>query len=301
MSAYAIHRSDGLNRFVRTALIMSFLVLAGCAGGLSQSYKQTLSVVKPHAVDFTELEYYALRSKSAYDAPSEIRKAYPDVTRVVTIPSVDVRYFIETDRAAGTQTVSVRGTQNNQNKWQDIEYALVPDSFLGLNLHRGFRDDAQAVFKDAKPYLRKDMKIRMTGHSLGAAIAMIVGGYLEADGYEVTRLVNFGQPKVTSDQPDHVLNNRITRVIDKRDVVPMLPPPGTPPSYHHLGPEVILRDGKEYVFLDKHDSDRLSVANFWREISNASLKDHEMAHYLANIQGKIAGGARQVPYLVHGQ
>lgn len=286
---------------VRAALVMSLLVLTGCAGGLSQSYKQALSVVKPHDVDFSELEYYALRSKSAYDEPADIRKSYPNVTRVTTIPAVNVRYFIETNKSAGTQTLSVRGTHNKPNRWQDIEFALVKDSFLGLSLHRGFRDDSQAVFRDVKPYLSKDMKIRVTGHSLGAAIAMIVAGYLEADGYNVTRLVNFGQPKVTSDEPEDILNDRITRVIDNRDVVPMLPPPGAPPSYHHLGPEVILRPGKDYVFLDAHDSDRLSIADFWREVSNASVKDHEMDHYLANIQGKIKDGARQVPYLVRGQ
>jgi hypothetical protein len=106
---------------------------------------------------------------------------------------------------------------------------------------------------------------------------------------------------VTPDDPDRILGDRITRVIDDRDVVPMLPPPGALPTYHHLGPEVILRPGQDYVFLDDHDSDRLSIADFWQEFSNFSVKEHYIKNYLANIQAKIKSGSKQVPYLVHGQ
>lgn len=286
---------------VRAVLMMLLLVLAGCAGGLSQSDKQTLSVVKPHDVDFEEIEYYALRSKSAYDEPSEIRKAYPNLTRVTTVQSVDVRYFIETNKSARTQTLSIRGTSDAPNIWQDIEITLKKDSLLGLRFHGGFIEDAQTVFQDVKPYLRKDMDIRVTGHSLGAAIAVLIAAYLEVDGYRVSRVVNFGQPKVTADEPKRILGGVLTRVVHDNDVMPMLPPPGFVPVYHHLGPELILRPGKDYAFLDWHDAKRISVEDFRREFSNFSVEDHGIKNYLANIQGKINGGAKQVPYLEPGQ
>ena len=67
-------------------------------------------------------------------------------------------------------------------------------------------------------------------------------------------------------------------------------------SYEHVGPEVILRGGSEYVYLDTHDADRLSVGEFWRNITHFSMDDHHMGSYLSNIEEKVRDGVRQVPY-----
>lgn len=281
-------------------LVASFSFLAGCAGGLTQSARQALSVVVPHDIDFEELHYYAVRAESAYDEHAEIRKTYPDVTRVVTLSDVNVRYFIETDTAAKTQTVSVRGTASKPNIWQYLETTLVNDSILGHAIHGGFQKDARSVWNDAKPHLREDYSIRVTGHSLGAAVALLVGAYAHAEGYNVTRIVNFGQPKVTTDEVDIQLPERITRVIDDEDVVPMVPPPGIVHPYRHIGPEVILRPESDFVYLDDHDVDRVTVDDFWRDFANFSVEEHFMVNYLANIEFKLKNGARQVPYLIAG-
>lgn len=285
---------------LKALLLASLMALAGCAGGLSQSTQQALSVVVPHKVDFEELRYYGVRSKSAYDTEAQIKQDYPLVTRVRTIPSVDVRYFIETDHGTRTQTVSVRGTAEKPNIWEDIEIKLVNDAILGLQLHGGFQKDSIAVWSDMKPYLISDYDIRITGHSLGAAIALILGGYADAEGYTVKRIVNFGQPKVTNSEMSPELFEVTTRVIDDRDVVPMLPPPGYIPKYRHVAAEVILRPGADYIYLDAHDADRVSIADFWREFSDFSIKEHYMENYLANIENKIENGATQVPYLFDG-
>lgn len=288
------------NLLARAILVAASLVLAGCAGGLSQSARQALAVVVPAKVDFEEIHYYGLRSQSAYDNPAKIRQDYPELTRVATVSSVDVQYFIETDHAAQTQTVSVRGTADKPNIWEDVEIKLVNDAILGLKLHGGFQKDAEAVWADIQPHLIKDYGIRLTGHSLGAAVAVILGGYADAAGYRVERIVNFGQPKVTSEAFSPELSDVMTRVIDERDIIPMLPPPSFVPKYRHAGEEVILRSGTDYVYLDSHDSDRLSVAKIWREISTFSLKEHHIASYLANIEAKIEDGATQVPYFFAG-
>lgn len=277
------------------------MVLTACSGGLTQSARQALTVVVPHEVDFSELKYYALRAQSAYDEPAQIRKDYDGITHVNTVASVDVRYFIETDAQTGEQLLSVRGTAENENVWQDVAVALVYDSVVESYLHRGFREDAIAVWEDAKPHLRKDAELRITGHSLGAAIALIVGGYASREGYSVTRIVNFGQPKVTA--TDLLPKNLaiVTRVVNNYDVVPMLPPPGFVPQYRHEGPEVILRPGQQYVYLDAHNADRVSIADFWREFSTFTVKEHYMENYISNLDYKIENGARQVPYLVLGR
>lgn len=280
-------------------LAFSVLMLSGCASDLPQSVKQSLSVIAPTKIDFVELEYYAKRSSSAYDPISDIRKAYPLVTRAVTVEPIDVRYFIEMDLANRNQTLSIRGTAQRPNMWEDFETALLTDGILNIPLHRGFKDAATAIYGDATPFLRKDLPLRVTGHSLGGAVAVIFAAYLETEGYTVERVVTFGQPKITTEQP-HVLQpiSVLTRVVNELDVVPMVPPYTVANKYQHFSSEVILRAGPDFVYLEEHDADRISVGDFWRNITDFSTKDHHMDGYLANIQGKNANGSRQVPYFV---
>jgi len=65
--------------------------------------------------------------------------------------------------------------------------------------------------------------------------------------------------------------------------------------YEHVGPEVILLEGRNIVYLPSHDANRLSLGEFWRSISFADLKDHEMKKYLRRIAAKTKG-TTEVPY-----
>ena len=298
-------RSWSLGAVSRSRLcgLLAFLLLAvaGCTGGLTDGFKQSLSVMAPAKINFAELEYYAKRSNSAYDEIEVIERDYPLTTRAVTVPSVDIRYFIETDTAAQEQTLSIRGTAERPNVWEDIEVALVRDSRLGIRLHRGFQRDAAALYADATPYLRKDYALRITGHSLGGAVAAILAEYYAKDGYRVERLVTFGQPRVSTRKTPQDIDGllaRTTRVVNEMDVVPMIPPYSVVRKYQHFPPEVILLKGPDYVYLPEHDAARLSVSDFWRNASNLSAEDHHMDGYLANIRGKVADGSKQVPYTV---
>jgi len=225
VGAWMLISQTGSFEKVRLSILLGMLlvVLTGCAGGLSQTFKQSLSTVVSKDINFKELEYYAKRSKSAYGSIQDIRDTYPLVTRAVTLESIDVRYFIETDPVKREQTLSVRGTAARANVWEDVESSLVPDSILGIPLHRGFHRDAKAIFADATPHLRKDFRLRITGHSLGGAAAAILAAYYEKEGYTVERVVTFGQPKYTTEQPSEHLLSVSTRVVNKLDVVPMVP------------------------------------------------------------------------------
>jgi hypothetical protein len=278
-------------------LAVAGLGLSGCAVSLSESFQQSLSVIVPKKIDFAELDYYAQRANAAYDPIPQIRKDYPKVTRAVTVQSVDVRYFVETDTATRTQTLSIRGTAERPNVWEDIETALVPDTVLGIPLHRGFQKDAAAIYDDVFPHLRKDYPLRLTGHSLGGAVAVILAGYFEKQGFTVDRVVTFGQPKLSTRQPPETTSAVTTRVVHDLDVVPMIPPYTPARPYQHFAPEVILRQGPSYVYLNQHDADRLSAGDFWRNLTDFSAKEHHMDGYVANIDEKRENGAQQVPYL----
>ncbi len=286
-----------IRTFIAVTLILFASILSGCAGGLSKGFEQTLSLIVPKQVDFAELEYYVVRSKSAYDPIPDIRSAYPLVTRAANVKSVDVQYFIETDNANKKQTLSVRGTAEKANVWSDLETAIVPDDVLGIPLHHGFRRDAMAIYNDAIPHIRKDYSLRITGHSLGGAVAVILAAYFENQGYTVERLVTFGQPKFATEPPSENILSVTTRVVNDLDVVPMVPPHTVARKYQHFATEVILREGPDYVFLNEHDADRLSVGDFWRNASHISLKVHHIEAYVANIQRKSENGSKQVRYL----
>ena len=297
----SLDRANGQNlRTVTVISIISVLFLAGCAGNLPQDFRQALTIIVPHRVDFSEIDFYAKRSLAAYGTANSIRRQFPQTTRIKTIKSIDVLYFIETDRERKQQRISVRGTANDPNVFQDIEVRMVRDKRLGIYLHRGFRDDTRKVHADLKPHLRNGYSMQVTGHSLGGAIAMVLSGYLMKDGHKVERLVTFGQPKVTNKTGATAFQGNITRVANEEDVVPMLPPSdfhlGPGGAYEHVGPEVVLRTGRKYVYLPSHEADRVSVGQFWRNASDFSARDHHMRLYLQNIEAKVRTGARQVPY-----
>jgi hypothetical protein len=294
MFSISAHRS-----LANLAAVCLLIFLAGCAGAIPKDLQPSLGIVTPQAVDFRELEYYALRSKAAYSPEEEIRRQFPNTTVVKTVEPIKIQYFVETDPATKTQTVTVRGTANKLNMRQDADVKLVKDSTLGVLLHEGFRDSAQQVLADLRPHLLKDHSLRLTGHSLGGAVALIVTVYVDREGYKVERLVTFGQPKVTDDKTNHKYKKarqdykKITRVVRENDPIPMVPARS---KYGHVASELILREGQDYVFLDAYDADRLSIGDFWRNFGDVHLKDHSMEGYLTNIQGKIQGGALQVAY-----
>ena len=58
---------------------------------------------------------------------------------------------------------------------------------------------------------------------------------------------------------------------------------------------MILLEGRNIVYLPSHDANRISLGEFWRSVSFADLKDHEMKKYLKRIADKTKG-TTEVPY-----
>jgi triacylglycerol lipase len=281
-------------------IVVCLLALTACVGVSRQELQLLGSTITPTKVDFVELTAYAGRSKAAYATEAVIRSQYPATVRVSAPGKTDAQYFLEQDDRAKIQYIAIRGTANKRNLIEDLELRIREDLALAIPVHIGFDATARLVYEDMKPYLKKSYTTYITGHSLGGAVAALLAIHMVDDGYKVDRVVTFGQPKFTTTDGVQKLGFlTLTRVVDENDVIPMLPPTTifnrVYGVYQHAGPEVVLLDGPHYVYLPTHDAGRISIGEFGRSLSLASLADHHMDNYLGRIAAKT-GNAVAVRY-----
>jgi triacylglycerol lipase len=275
-------------------VVVCLMTLTACIGVSKQELQLLGSTVTPTKVDFVELTAYASRSKAAYATETVIRSKYPGTVRVGSPGKTDAQYFLEQDDKAKVQYIAIRGTANRKNIIEDAEMRIREDLALAIPVHAGFDATARALYADMRPYLKQNYKIYITGHSLGGAIAALLAIHMAGDGYKVEKVVTFGQPKfTTTDGVEKLGFLTLTRVVDENDIVPMLPPTTIVNRlygvYEHAGPEIILLEGPNYVFLPTHDAGRISVGEFGRSLNIADLEDHHMDNYLRRLSSKATG------------
>ena len=102
----------------------------------------------------------------------------------------------------------------------------------GGNVHRGFKDALLEVWTDLEDYIsslqKNNLKIWITGHSLGAALAT-----LAADRYgNVQGLYTFGSPRVGDQDFKKDFNVNAYRFVNNSDIVTKVPPSS---MYCHVG------------------------------------------------------------------
>ncbi len=279
-------------------LMLCCFGVAACSGLPGKDLEALGSQVIPQAVDFSALAVDAKRARAAYLSEAGIRAAYPNTVHVATPGGEGVQYFIERDDKARTQIVTVRGTFGKVNLREDFNIKVREDRKIKIPVHSGFDADARAIYADAAPFLKKGYATSLVGHSLGGAVATIVGIYAIEDGLTVKNITTFGEPRFTTAQGASQLSFLpLLRVVDEYDIVPLLPPStkGKYGDYEQVGPEVILLEGPYYVYLPAPVAREVSVGEFWRDAQLANLDDHKMAAYEARIAAKLKG-SKQVPY-----
>lgn len=283
-----------------TLVALCVVLVSACASLPNRELAQLGSELNVQRIDFTTLQPYALRSKTAYGTKNAIAKAFPKTTRIASPSNEKVQYFLEVDDARREQFITIRGTANKKNLDEDLEIAVRDNRQTDIPVHAGFDADARAIHSDVLPYLKPGYQIFITGHSLGGAIAALLGIYLIEDQYKVARIVTFGQPRFTTEKGVSRLGFLpLTRVVDENDIIPMVPPATVLDPVHgpyaHVGPEIILLDGPHYVYLPTHNATRIDIGEFWRDAAIATLEDHKIDHYLERITTKSASSI-QVPY-----
>lgn len=245
--------------------------------------------------DFARVLQYAQRADMAYQQDEVIRQQSGTAVRVSVSPplSSGVKAYVEVDDAARVQWIVIRGTSNLVNIRADVDYNKVVESRLQIPLHKGFADAALQVYQFAKPLLKTDYETRVTGHSYGGAAAVVVLMLFKEDGVKLGQAITFGQPKVTNrDGVRKYGALPLVRYVTDKDPVPLLPPVEIfavldEGPFQHLGPEVVLEEGKKYRYYAEHQAERSSVLSFWNNLKNLSIQDvpeHFMSTYLTRVQ-----------------
>ena len=266
--------------------------------------------------NYAELLDYALRAQSTY-VMSELGWAltehlgWQESKRqliIKEVPNSEVNVIIEIDLEAQCQWVAVRGSSNLRNWLLNLRYTQrqcdETDTHMpcgGVDIHRGFRAAATEVFETILQYLHPNLPIRLTGHSLGGAIAAILMLFLKEINYEVEKCITFGQPKIT-DSNGAIANSHmpLIRVVHDDDIVPHLPP--TTPltllqgGYEHFGETITLHDSEQFAntFLQTWQPPQERQNSFWlavlrtvfrtdiRDI-NENIEDHDLGHYIQSL------------------
>ena len=174
----------------------------------------------------------------------------------------------EVKQEGGISIIVIRGTANDANVLSDIDVRLVSDARTGIYLHKGFRDVAVTIMQIIDNTKTLEHTVHVTGHSLGGAVAQIIGMWLHTRGKNV-QIFSYGSPKVSSQvlsggQPTH------WRVVRRSDPIPFTPPW----PYAHTG-----------LFINSQTLD-WGPDNDNGLISETDGLDHAIAKYVSTLKSQ---------------
>ena len=215
------------------------------------------------AIDHDEVLVCAKWAQMAY---SDTAWASVSGAQCFSDPATDCQCYMVPAQGEGPAFVVFRGTSSFQDALEDANVALV--SYMpgrAARVHAGFMAQVEAVIADVRQALAgQDGEVRCTGHSLGAAAAMLCSGLLAAE-YEddpdrPVSFVGFGSPRAGDAEWKRVFESLVTRAVrvkNGRDPVAGIPEGG---GYVHAGSE-------EHVGRADPHPDLPSIAN---------LADHDV-------------------------
>ena len=255
-----------------------------------------VALAKAPAVNFSLIYHAAKIANQAYDGKSRILGEMRGKSAWVATPgNTNVQYFIIYNHSRKLQAISVRGTANDSNWKLDKETQGVRDKKTGILMHRGFRNAAKAIYRDVRPRLKKGYTTYLTGHSLGGAVAAILGIYLKVDGVKLGGIYTFGQPKFTNVAGARKYQSLpVLRIIHQNDTVALIPDTDAQgdQKFAHIGASVNLLKGPYYAYANAKQTLQLTQGSFAKFMTQISLPDHKIKWYLQNLRDKLKGAKR---------
>lgn len=157
-----------------------------------------------------------------------------DRHRSFSVPSTGLQGFV----AGGDALVVVafRGSEEILDWLANFNFPQRSAASYGFagRVHQGFASTLDSGWSEivgaVEEFGGSDRPVLVTGHSLGGSLATLAAARLSHGGYDVAPVYTFGNPRVGdvdfADQAWQVLQGRAYRFVNRRDVVPRLPPAG---------------------------------------------------------------------------
>lgn len=192
--------------------------------------------------------------------------------------------------------IAIRGTENLDDTLHDLQIGAIPDTRLNIPIHAGFQSLAIGVLDKLHSILTDNQldpySFRLTGHSLGGAVAAIVSMYLYQQGTDVSLVVTFGAPRFTTNEGARkyqLLNTKTYRVVRCDDVIPFMPPPNffgwATGGYESNGNLLLLLKPPYFDYSVGIDIERDFTYQLRTELTNSTSHEvlafgHRMSSYI---------------------
>jgi triacylglycerol lipase len=237
-------------------------------------------------IDFDELCDMANMCSVAVKTASGIKELCGSGA-IVDPPINDVNYFIVIQHRLKKQRVVISGT-----KW-DTSSKL--KAFMGKDLgaeHAELQRTAEAIKKRCLTCLKKEFGTDICGNSVGSPVALFVSLLLQLEGFKISKVVTYGQPKfIRPDSLNEYIGLPVLRVIEHDDPVCSLFS-----GFVHYGNKVLLLNDSNYCSLKDSDQDHEVKIAGPEDLNDQRLAHHHITYYLRLLKPKVGVKVIEVSY-----
>ena len=201
--------------------------------------------------------------------------------------------IVETDKFA---VVAFRGTSSRYDILTDLNIFVrrVKVENRDVRVHAGFYDAFQKIERQLHARLaaqNRDIPIYLTGHSLGGALALVAAaafGGSDELGDRIAAVYTFGAPRVGGAEFPVIVKAPHYRVVNRGDVVPLVPPNWLS-GYRHTGTPIQLRKNSDKPIRTRPWSSAvllaLSSLLLWPFVRQLRLRQaHDTALYVSRLE-----------------
>ena len=198
------------------------------------------------------------------------------------------------------QVLAYRGSTDLTDWLDNADYKKVEIPWFGsrAKAHRGFTKEAGLASGLLRQFYHTDKPLFITGHSKGAAQALLESAYRSAHSMPYAATYVYGSPRVfnwaAAGSYDFAAGNKTYRIVNNNDIVCRLPPRRF--GYRHVGTHVhydrnsnlVYNPSLGFVFLDRLIG-RFNNFSFYKD----GTVDHNIGWYVSYSNKAAAVGGKK--------